>query len=232
MTRNPVQKNRQSKGVKKGRIFCFISAVLLICSSCGYFWVEPYGDIARDEKPVRADGQPVFMPENAPSITQGYMPQLGKQSASGDGQGHNGIDITAERGTPVLAPAPGVVRRSYYEPMYGNHVEMDLGRDEMGRRVLAKFLHLQKRLAKEGDTVGRGEQIGTLGSTGILAAGLPHVHYAVFVADYQGITEPINPHRLWADGAGKVTCFDSSRNWPEAPLKTTYPVPCRGIDWR
>ena len=173
------------------------------------------------------------MPGNVPSITQGYFPQLGKQMVSGGGQGHNGIDITAERGTPVFAPAPGVVLRASYEPLYGNHVEIDLGRDEIGRRVQAKFLHLKKRLAREGDTVARGQQIGTLGSTGILAAGLPHVHYAVFVrGEQQEAFEPVNPHRLWAEGPGLVTCYDRNRTWPEIPFRTTYPVPCRGIDWR
>ena len=221
------------KGTIKGCLRIVLAAAMLFfLTGCGYFWVEPYGEIAGDTEAVRADGQPVFMPVNAPSITQGYFPQLVRQSAGGEVQGHNGIDITAERGTPVLAPASGIVRRSYFEPLYGNHVEIDLGRDETGRRVQAKFLHLKKRLAREGDTVARGQQIGTLGSTGILAAGLPHVHYAVFVSNGQGITEPINPHRLWADGAGKVTCFDNSRTWPETHLKTTYPVPCRGIDWR
>jgi len=214
-------------------LFFGAAAILLILSSCGYFWVEPYGDIARDTEPVRAGGQSVIMPANAPSITQGYFPLPEGQPVSGDAGGHNGIDITADRGTPVLAPASGVVIKSYFEPLYGNHVELDLGRDEKGRIVHAKLLHLKKRLVQEGDTVVRGQQIGTLGSTGILAAGLPHVHYAIFVkGEKQVAFEPINPHRLWADGVGIVTCFDSTRTWPDKPLKTTYPVPCRGVSWQ
>jgi murein DD-endopeptidase MepM/ murein hydrolase activator NlpD len=116
--------------------------------------------------------------------------------------------------------------------MYGNHIEIDLGKDEKGRSVQANFLHLKKRLVQEGDTVSRGQQIGTLGATGVLAGGLPHLHYEIYVGHEQKALEPINPHRLWADGPGMVTCFDSSRTWPDTPLTTTYPVPCRGVNWQ
>ena len=234
MISNPTENCLKYRWARQSWMLIILAAaILLVLNGCGYFWVEPYGDIARDIKPVRADGQPVFMPENAPSITQGYFPLPERGPVGGEAGGHNGIDITADRGTPVLAPASGVVIKSYFEPLYGNHVELDLGRDEMGRLVHVKLLHLKKRLVREGDTVVRGQQVGTLGSTGILAAGLPHVHYAIFVkGEKQAAFEPINPHQLWADGVGIVTCFDSTMTWPDTPLKTTYPVPCRGVSWQ
>jgi len=96
----------------------------------------------------------------------------------------------------------------------------------------ARFPHLKKRLVQEGETVIRGQQIGTLGATGVLAGGLLHLHYEIQVGAQQDALEPINPHWLWTDGVGMVTCFDSSTTWPDTPLTTTYPVPCRGVTWQ
>jgi murein DD-endopeptidase MepM/ murein hydrolase activator NlpD len=208
------------------------AAILLTLSGCAGFWIKPYGSVASDNQPIRADGEAAFLPANAPSISQGYNPTSRDVFNTEHVHNHTGIDIVAHKGTPVIAPAVGVVTASYFEIIYGNRVEMDLGRDENGRYVKARFLHLKKRLVQVGDTVSRGQQIGTLGATGLLAAGIPHVHYEIQVGTKQDALEPINPHWLWADGVGIVTCFDRRRTWPERPLKTTYPVPCRGVEWQ
>jgi len=226
-----IQNCYQLSRVKKvGQLFVLTGALLLILSGCAYFWMEPYGSIASDIAPIRADGKPVLLPQNAPSISQGYNPADLEVITTEHVHNHTGIDIIGKKGTPVIAPAPGVVTRSYFELMYGNHIEIDLGKDEKDRSVQANFLHLKKRLVREGDTVNRGQQIGTLGATGLLAGGLPHLHYEIYVGVEQKALEPINPHRLWADGVGMVTCFDSSTTWPDTPLTTTYPVPCRGFN--
>lgn len=231
MISNPMQSCLRFWGMKTAGLFSVLAvAMMFTLSSCTYFWVEPYGSIALDIESIRKDDQAVFLPDNAPSISQGYSPASEDQLATLHAHGHPGIDIIGNRGTPVLAPASGVVIKSYFEPMAGHQIKMDLGRDEKGRFVQAIFGHLENRLVRKGDTVTRGQQIGTLGSTGLLAAGLPHLHYAIYAGVEQKNLELINPHWLWADGVGLVTCFDSSRTWPETPLKTTYPVPCRGID--
>lgn len=228
-----IKKCLRFRGVRTAsQVFVLPVLMLLALNSCTYFWVEPYGSIALDIEPIRQDDQPVFLPENAPSISQGYSPAPEERFTTLQDHEHPGIDIIGKRGTPVLAPASGVVISSYFEPMAGHRIKIDLGRDEKGRLVQAIFGHLEKRLVRKGDNVVRGQQIGTLGSTGLLAAGLPHLHYTIYVGNEQKTFEPINPHWLWADGVGLVTCFDSSRTWPETPLKTTYPVPCRGIDWQ
>ena len=233
MISNRIQRCLRFWGVRTASLFFVLPvAMLLALSSCTYFWIEPYGSIALDIETIRKDDQPVFLPDNAPSISQGYSPTPEDRFTTLHDHAHSGIDIIGKRGTPVIAPASGVVTRSYFEPMAGHHIKMDLGRDEKGRLVQAIFVHLKKRLVRKGDTVIRGQQIGTLGSTGLLAAGLPHLHYEIYVGVEQKTLEPINPHWLWADGVGLVTCFDSSRTWPETPLKATYPVPCRGIDWQ
>ena len=222
---------QSSRGHIVGLLFIVSAAAILTLNGCAGFWIKPYGFAASDNKPIRADGKPAFLPPNAPSISQGYNPAPQDVFNTQHIHNHTGIDIVAQKGTPIIAPAAGVVTESYFEIMYGNQVEMDLGRDENGRFVKARFLHLKKRLVQVGDTVSRGQQIGTMGATGLLTAGIPHLHYEIQVGDRPDALEPINPHWLWADGVGVVTCFDKNRTWPETPLKTTYPVPCRGVDW-
>ena len=102
------------------------------------------------------------MEEHIPSIVNGYKP----------GEGHVGLDIIAEIGTPVLAVAPGTVVLSDFEPMFGNRVEILHGENEKGEWVKSRYLHLQKRMAVPGDEVMRGQVIGSLGRSGLLAGAL------------------------------------------------------------
>ena len=243
MTNNLSQKPILIRKVRVvGVVICLCSAALLICSGCAGLFIKPYGFVASDAQKIRKDGRAVFIPENAPSIPQGYSPAPLSKShidQSYDHRGidieeshdHTGIDLLGKKGTPVLAVAGGVVTGSYFEPFYGNHVEIDFGKNEDGLLVKGNFFHLDKRLVKEGDKVARGQQIGTLGSTGMLAS-YPHLHYEIRLGTQPDYFEATNPHWYWADGVGIVTCFDSDKKWPAKPIRTTYPVPCRGVNWQ
>ncbi|MCF6291339.1 MAG: M23 family metallopeptidase [Desulfobacterales bacterium] len=204
-------------------------AALLLFSGCVGPSRQLYGSLAPGADNLRPAGRPVFMPENAPSISQGYTPVSRDPGLYFSRKSHEGLDIIGKAGTPVLAPAAGVVIHSYYEPLSGNNVGIDHGRDGNGRWIKSGLFHLDQRLVKVGDRVVRGQQIGTLGRTGLLAAGLPHVHYNIQVKSPAGRFEYVNPHRFWADGAGVVTCFDSRKQWPDQPFTATCPVPCRGV---
>ncbi len=221
-----------------GIMIALCVVAMLTLSGCANLFIKQYGYVAPDAEKVREDGRAVFMPENAPSISQAYGSQpLHKSNIATftehEGTEHEGIDIIGKTGTPVIAAAAGIVKSSYYEPFYGNRVVIDHGKDENGLFIRSKYFHLKKRLVKNGDKVARGQQIGTLGSTG-LTAPFPHLHYEVRVGVRldQYYFKPLNPHRFWVDGVGIVTCFDSSRKWKDKPFKTTYPVPCRGVDWQ
>jgi len=200
----------------------------LLVPPCGY--VAPDGDVAPEER-----AWSVVMPENAPSISQGFSPDIGPEGAEtrtaepDKNPDHEGIDIIATAGTPVLAAAPGTVISSFFDPLYGSQVKIDHGQDEKGRAVQSRYLHLQKRMVRKNDPVSRGTQIGTLGRSGITAAGIAHLHFEVWRADIaeEGRLLPKNPHIFWADGPGAVTCFLPEKSWPKHFFFTTYPVPCR-----
>ena len=95
---------------------------------------------------------------------------------------HDGIDIAAEKGTPVYAPADGkVVAVGYDRNGYGRYVIIDHG---YGIRTL--FGHLSLATVKKGQKVKRWEKIGEVGRTG-RATGY-HLHYEVRVKD-----RPVDP---------------------------------------
>ena len=80
-----------------GLLFLLHATALLGLSGCAYFWMEPYGSIASDIAPVRADGKPVLLPQNAPSISQGYNPAELEVITTEHVHNHTGIDIIGKK---------------------------------------------------------------------------------------------------------------------------------------
>ncbi|NIW37044.1 MAG: peptidoglycan DD-metalloendopeptidase family protein, partial [Gemmatimonadetes bacterium] len=88
---------------------------------------------------------------------------------------HEGIDISARRGTPIVSTADGQVTYAGWRPGYGWTVEID-----HGNGIKTRYAHNERNLkVKVGDEVRRGDVIAHVGSSG-LAKG-PHVHYEVLV---------------------------------------------------
>ena len=94
---------------------------------------------------------------------------------------HQGQDITVPTGTPIYAPADGVVKRAYYIGGFGNHIRL-----EHSSGYSTTFAHLSKIFVRHGQKIKRGEIIGESGNTGRSTA--PHLHYEVH---YHG--NPKNP---------------------------------------
>jgi murein DD-endopeptidase MepM/ murein hydrolase activator NlpD len=85
---------------------------------------------------------------------------------------HEGVDFAAPRGSPILAAAKGRIVRAGSFAGYGLMVEID-----HGFGFVTRYGHASKLLVRVGQTVGRGEVIANVGSTGIATG--PHVHYEV-----------------------------------------------------
>ena len=86
---------------------------------------------------------------------------------------HSGMDIAAPQGTPVLAPAAGVVTFANADLyLTGGTVLLD-----HGHGVSSNFLHLSRIDVKVGDRVVQGQVIGAVGATG-RATG-PHLHWGM-----------------------------------------------------
>ncbi len=87
---------------------------------------------------------------------------------------HRGVDYAAPRGTPVYAAGEGKVVASGYSRANGNYVFI-----QHGQTYTTKYLHLDKRLVRWGQTVKQRKVIGTVGSTGYATG--PHLHYEFLV---------------------------------------------------
>ena len=98
-------------------------------------------------------------------------PIVGKQ------QHHKGVDLSANRGTPIYAPADGVVEvvRSSKQG-FGNLLKI---RHAFGFSTL--YAHLDEFKVKSGHFVHKGELIASSGNTGLSTA--PHLHYEVHFLD-------------------------------------------------
>jgi murein DD-endopeptidase MepM/ murein hydrolase activator NlpD len=188
-----------------------------------------FGRVAEPGGPENRRSIAVTLPPDAPSITQAFWSNAPGDSRNPAKNSHKGIDIVAAPGTPIISPAPGKVAMVASDPMSGKRLAIDHGPDESGAPITTWYFHLDEQLVKKDDPIERGQQIGTVGATGLLAP-FPHLHFEVH--RNEGTEEAVNPHVYWIDGPGKVTCFDISRAWPREPFRATYPLPCRDTPWR
>lgn len=101
---------------------------------------------------------------------------------------HEGIDLSAPRGTSIYATADGkVLQAGYRAGGFGKKILLDHG---FGFRTL--YGHCDEVLVKPGQEVKRGEIIGKVGSTGLSKA--PHLHYEVHVNG-----RPVDPINYYAN---------------------------------
>jgi len=96
---------------------------------------------------------------------------------------HEGLDIAANTGTPVVATADGIIARVRYSPDYGKMVVIDHG---YGYRTI--FGHNSKILVKAGQRIKRGDLVAKVGNTGRSTGS--HLHYELRL---NGV--PIDPRK-------------------------------------
>jgi len=85
---------------------------------------------------------------------------------------HEGLDFTAEVGTPIRAAADGIVTEADRTTDYGNIVKVD-----HGSGLETRYAHASKILVKVGDRVVKGQILAEVGSTGRSTG--PHLHYEI-----------------------------------------------------
>ncbi len=94
---------------------------------------------------------------------------------------HKGIDVATRMGTPVVAPAAGIVSYTGYHNGLGKMLRIN-----HGYGIQTVYGHLSKFGAKPGRRVKRGDVIAYVGNTGLSTG--PHLHYEVLVNRV-----PVNP---------------------------------------
>jgi murein DD-endopeptidase MepM/ murein hydrolase activator NlpD len=119
----------------------------------------------------RLAATPAIWPTNG-FVTSSYGNR--RSPFTGRVQFHEGLDIAADFGTTVVAPALGRVIFVGMDGPFGRKVELD-----HGYGVRTHYAHLAKALVKRGQTVERGTPIASVGSSGRSTG--PHLHYGVEV---------------------------------------------------
>lgn len=125
------------------------------------------------------------LPVNGEAIAAYAMDCLSYNETTRDWRVHNGIDLAAEEGAPVVAAADGTVYTTYEDDSLGYTVVI---RHAGG--YTTRYSSLQKDLCVEpGDTVTMGQTIGYAGDTALVETVMgAHVHFSVSCQD-----EPMNP---------------------------------------
>lgn len=124
---------------------------------------------------------PSIWPVQEGWVTSGFGKRV--SPFTGDLMMHNGLDIAGQRGTPVIAPADGIVIRVGTDQDLGRMIAIDHGYGKM-----TWYGHLEQQIVRIGQSVRRGETIGFVGSTGHSTG--PHLHYEVRINN-----APVNPVR-------------------------------------
>lgn len=92
---------------------------------------------------------------------------------------HEGIDFAGPPGTPIYATGDGIVESVYYNFFgYGNCIVIDHG---FGYKT--RYAHLKEAFVHEGQKVLKGENIASLGNSGLSTG--PHLHYEVLYMGQQ-----------------------------------------------
>ena len=133
-------------------------------------------------RPAQAGGADAAELEELPvagRVTSGYG--VRRDPLTGMPSTHSGLDVGAPTGTPIRAPARGVVLSAGPKGGYGNAVEID-----HGDGLVTLYGHASELFVSKGQTVEPGQEIATVGSTG-RATG-PHLHFEVRVAG-----RPVDP---------------------------------------
>src|SRR5690606_33081689 len=110
---------------------------------------------------------------------------LSGDPSDGHDRKHEGIDVFASRGTPVVAASAGRVR--------------SVGNNRLGGKVIwltnsdyghaQYYAHLDSQLVRVGQSINLGDTLGLVGNTGNAITTAPHLHFGIYRSG-QGAVDP------------------------------------------
>ena len=106
---------------------------------------------------------------------------------SGGVKFHDGIDLAAASGTPILACGPGTVTKSGWNGGYGNYISID-----HGGGLVSFYAHCSALYVKKGASVQAGQKIAAVGTTGSSTGN--HLHFGMHKNG-----SPVNPQNYVKD---------------------------------
>jgi len=89
---------------------------------------------------------------------------------------HEGVDIFAKKGTPVIAATAGIVTRVNITPIGGKVVWVS----DLSSQKNLYYAHLDSQLVQTGQRVQIGDTLGLVGNTGNARTTPPHLHFGIY----------------------------------------------------
>jgi len=143
------------------------------------------------------DESAIFLPVDDPEVSSDYGPR--KKSCGACSSFHKGMDFTPGYGEPVYAITSGTVLDvGYNSAGYGRYVYIE--HEINGETFVSLYAHMEQWTTEveAGDEVFPGQQIGTVGNTGVSTGA--HLHFEV--RDSEG--EFLNPAEFFAEHAPDI----------------------------
>jgi hypothetical protein len=151
-------------------------------------------------KPAPVPAPPLVAPAPAPTVAGGVFPVQGFHTYGGKdavfgagrtGHTHQGQDVTAARGTPVVAPVAGTVLFTDYQAgAAGEYVVLHA---DDGREMFFAHCVRHSTVVKQDQRVGPGGRLCDVGATGDATG--PHLHFEIWPDGWRQIkhTRPVDP---------------------------------------
>ena len=197
-----------------------IATAIIVAFVTSLFWIIAYSnegddrdvEPARDTATVETEGAgkveiaeglvvgPTGLAIPVAGVKASQLIDTYTQARAGGARVHDAIDIMAERGTPVVAAAPGTVEKLFFSDGGGGITAYIRSEDKRWTYYYA-HLHDYAPGLREGQQVRRGTPIGRVGSTGNANPDGPHLHFAIHrMEPGEGWWEgsAINPYPLLA----------------------------------
>jgi len=161
-------------------LFVFDRLLPSISQQTQSFFIAKWQQLSLLQQPLPAENSlPNPLPKQHLADTWG--------AARSQGRSHEGIDIFAERGTPIQATTQGIVNKVGEDDL-GGHVVMIIGPGGAGHY----YAHLEDYAdISANDWVNPGDIIGYVGDSGNAKGTPPHVHYGIYING-----SAVNPYPL------------------------------------
>jgi murein DD-endopeptidase MepM/ murein hydrolase activator NlpD len=160
-----------------------IGTLLRRAKLLSFSWSEATNSLTETHN--RLESMPSITPTRG-TISSGFT-QARMHPLLGYARPHEGVDIVARIGTPIVAAAKGRVRFVGRDKDFGLMVEID-----HGYGLVTRYAHTSATLVRNGQQVERGDTIARVGDSGLATS--PHLHYEVLVNG-----RPTNPTRFLLD---------------------------------
>ncbi len=171
---------------------------------------------AAEERPASIIAKELIFPVSGKANIGGYW----GDARDAGGRKHEGIDIFAVKGTPVVAVTDGYVVEVIEDGIGGKSVTIQS--DNYTWR--SYYAHLDEQKVSKGQLIKKGQLIGTVGNTGNAKTTPPHLHFGMY--EYSGAIDPLpyvktSPKIASPVSAGPVVYKSSRSPKPDTAKKNT-----------